>query len=198
MGRPRKVIGSERRADPEPAPVQQTWGTDRIEGENPDFRYQYVSDHLVRGKTFAKSVLNRTTGQMERVNGWTVCSEGDDQGLRQLGERPDVGLPIDGSLRQGPHVLMKIPVRDWELLQHESDATADATEERILRGGFDSGEMNRVVDGSRVGSVAKIVHAPGVTHPAMEGEQGARSYSPDEARLIGKTGVAAPIHQQGA
>jgi len=174
MARSRQVVGSSKRADAEAAPVQQTWNTDKLEGEDPEFQYQFMRESEVRDRSRSKTVLNRRTGETVRVAGWTVCKEGEDE-VRMLGDRPDLAAPTDTTMTMGPHVLMKIPKASHEMLLHEKDAVTDAMENRLMRGGIQEEH-----DGI---PVANVAFAP---HPALMGQQGAEDYSQKEGRIANK------------
>lgn len=131
-GKPRKVVGAETRHDAAVADVSQVWRTDVVENQDPGFSYQFMRENEVHDRQRSKRVLDRRTGELTRVAGWTVVQEGEVEVSR---ERPDLAAPTDTAMRMGPHVLMKIPVADWEMLQHEKDAVPDAHAERMLRGG---------------------------------------------------------------
>lgn len=156
-GKPRKPVGSEVRHDAEAAPVQQVWKTDIVEGTDPDFAYQFMRDTEVQDRGRSKRVFNRDTGEYQKVAGWTVVNEGEVDVSR---ERPDLAKPVDTAMRMGPHVLMKIPKADWELLQHEKDAVADAQADRLL-----AGQHFEATDES----VVRIKQSKYAAHPALMG-----------------------------
>lgn len=166
MARPKRLVGSEKRADAEPAPVQQSWKTDQLEGADPDFAYQFMRESEVRDRSRSKTVLNRDTGRPERVTGWTVCKEGEDD-VRMLGERPDLAAAVDTTMTMGPHVLMKIPRRDYDLLQHEQDAVTDAMEDRLMAGSMFRDRIE--ADGVRVSIGQRGRFAP---HSALMNQLG--------------------------
>jgi len=176
----RKVVGSVKRADVEFAQVQGIWGTDRIEDADPDFSYQFMHKDEVHDRSGPKRVLDRRTGEIILVDGWTVCADGDR--VKMAGKRPDEAAPVDTTYRQGPHVLMKIPKRDHELLLHEKDAQPDAMEERLMRGGM-AGQWG---DGTI--SQVNLAYAP---HQAKAGQQGGKDYSQKEQRLANELGKMA-------
>lgn len=163
----RKVVGSEQRADAPVADVQQQWKTDVLEGTDPNFRYQFMREEEVRDRGRARMVLDRRAGKQVRVDGWTVCTE-DEVGVSR--ERPDLANPVDGTMRMGPHVLMKIPAAGWELLQHEKDAVADSLEHRLLsgtKGDLRSGDT--VEDFSDGGTSVVMKQGHFAPHPALMG-----------------------------
>lgn len=155
----RKVIGSERRADADIAPVQEAWNTDKLNNADPDFAYQFMRENEVHDRTRSKRVLNRNTGETVRISGWQVCQDGD--AVEMAGSRPDLGAPIDSTMRMGPHVLMKIPKKDHDLLLHEKDAIADAHEARLMRGGV----QERIYDEGM--TVTLRQPKPYASHPAI-------------------------------
>ncbi len=130
-GKPRKVVGSEIRQDAPATGVGQSWETDVIRNKAEGFEYQYMRENEVHDRGRSKTVLNRDTGEQVRISGWQVVAEGEVEVSR---ERPDLATPVDTTMRMGPHVLMKIPKEDWDLLQHEKDAVPDAIADRLLRG----------------------------------------------------------------
>jgi hypothetical protein len=164
----RKVVGSEQRADAPAADVQQLWKTDVLEGTDPNFRYQFMREEEVRDRGRSRMVLDRRTGEQVRVDGWTVCTE-DEVGVSR--ERPDLANPVDGTMRMGSHVLMKIPAPHWELLQHEKDAVPDALEHRLLSG-------------------AKPKGAAGI--PDFRNADVAEDFSEGGTRVVGKQAFFAP------
>jgi len=167
QGKSRKVIGSEQRADAPSADVQQQWKTDVLEGADPDFRYQFMREEEVRDRGRSRMVLDRRTGEQIRVDGWTVCTE-DEVGVSR--ERPDLANPVDGTMRMGPHVLMKIPAPHWELLQHEKDAVPDALEHRLLSGTKgDFKTADAVEDFSEGGTTVVMKQKHFAPHPALMG-----------------------------
>jgi len=171
----KKVVGSSQRVDADIASVQQGWNTDKLAGQEAGFEYQFMNASEVRDRTKPKSVLNRITGKMVRIAGWTVCHEGE--GVEALGSRPDMAAPVDTTMTMGPHVLMKIPADDHALLLHEKDAVPDAMEHRLMRGGI----QNRIDD------VATVAEAPFAPHPSLIGKQGAGDdYTAQENKLMGK------------
>lgn len=168
-GKTRKVVGGSVRSDAAPSDVQQVWKTDVLEGQDPGFSYQYMRENEVRDRGLSKRVYNRDTGTWEKVSGWTVVQEGEVQASR---ERPDLAVPVDTSMRMGPHVLMKIPTADWDLLQHEKDAVADAHATRMMAGS-EKVQTSPVVE--EFEDVAKIRQQFFAPHPAlMGGFQGGR------------------------
>lgn len=136
MGRPlgsknRAAVGGETRRDPPAAPVSQGWETDVIRGAADGMKYQFMRETEVHDRGRSKIVTDRRTGEDVRVPGWQVVQEGEVEVSR---ERPDLAAPVDSTMRMGPHVLMKIPEADWDLLQHEKDAVPDAIADRLMRG----------------------------------------------------------------
>lgn len=154
-GKPRKVVGSEVRADAQVANVQQLWQTDHT-SQREGFKRQYMRENEVRDRGRSRVVLNRGTGEQTRVSGWTVVAE-EDAGI--VRERPDLGSPTDTVARMGPHVLMEIPEGDWELLQHEKDAVPDALADRLMAG--QAGDANQ--------EFVKIKQNRYAAHPALMG-----------------------------
>jgi len=157
-GKSRKVVGGEVRSDAPVADVQQLWRTDVIEGQDPDFKYQFMHRDEVHDRGYSKRVLDRRTGEVKKVNGWTTVTEGEVNVSR---ERPDLAAPVDTAMQMGPHVLMKIPKEDWELLQHEKDAVPDAFANRLLRGQTDLESPDE--------DVATYKQRPFAAHPALMG-----------------------------
>lgn len=167
MGRPRKLVGSEQRADAVVASVQQQWKTDELIGADPDFRYQFMREEEVRDRGRSKTVLDRHAGKQVKVSGWTVCRE-DEVGVSR--DRPDLANPVDGTMRMGPHVLMKIPAADWEMLQHEKDAVPDALEHRMLAGAKgDLRNAEATEDFSEGGTSVVMKQGHFAPHPALMG-----------------------------
>jgi hypothetical protein len=173
-GNPKNLVGSKQRVDADIASVQQGWNTDKLDGQDPAFAYQFMRKEEVTDRTKSKTVYNRATGKNQRVTGWTVCQEGE--GVEMLGSRPDVANPIDTAMTMGPHVLMRIPLDDHALLLHEKDAVPDAMEHRLMRGGIES----------RIDDVATVANAPFAPHPSLMGKQGTEEYSAQESKLMGK------------
>ncbi len=155
-GKSRKPVGGEVRQDAAPAPVQQVWRTDQT-NERPGFKRQFMRENEVNDRSRPKSVFNRETGEMVRVAPWTVVSEADAGLVR---ERPDLAQPIDTVARMGPHVLMEIPEDDWNMLQHEKDAVADAQADRLM-----AGQHFEATDES----VVRIKQNKFAVHPALMG-----------------------------
>ena len=92
-GKPRKVVGSDKRADAAVADVQQQWKTDVLEGADPQFRYQFMREEEVRDRGRSKVVFDRNEGKQVKVTGWTVCRE-DEVGVCR--DRPELAIPVDG------------------------------------------------------------------------------------------------------
>lgn len=157
-GKSRKVVGSEQRSDAVAAPVEQVWKTDVIEGADPGFAYQFMREHEVHDRSRSKYIFNRDTGQPEKISPWVVVQEGEVGVSR---ERPDLAAPVDSTMRMGPHVLMKIPKKDWELLQHAQDARPDAFADNLMRG--------VAGDPSPDPSVVKVNQQRFAAHPALMG-----------------------------
>lgn len=165
-GKPRKVVGSDKRADAAVADVQQQWKTDVLEGADPQFRYQFMREEEVRDRGRSKMVFDRAEGKQVKVSGWTVCRE-DEVGVCR--DRPDLANPVDGTMRMGPHVLMKIPVADWEMLQHEKDAVPDAIEQRLMSADADLRKSGPVEDFSEGGTTVVMKQQHFAPHPALMG-----------------------------
>lgn len=161
-GKPRKVVGGEVRSDAEPADVQQSWKTDVVEGQDPDFAYQFMRENEVRDRSRGKFVFDRRLGEQVRVSPWTVVQEEEVQVSR---ERPDLATPVDTTMRMGPHVLMKIPRKDWELLQHEKDAVPDGMLERFTAGKYNGEDSND--------KHIRMKADKFVAHPGMAEQEGA-------------------------
>ena len=165
-GKPRRLVGGAARKDAAPADVQQVWRTDVLEGEDPNFSYQFMRENEVHDRSRGKSVFDRRTGEQRRVSGWTVVTEGEVGVSR---ERPDLGAPVDSTMRMGPHVLMKIPKADWELLQHEKDAVPDAHAERLMAGSMDVRQSPVMEEFSEDGTRVVLKQQHFAPHPALMG-----------------------------
>lgn len=164
-GKPRKPVGSEVRQDAEPAPVQQVWRTDHTT-ERPGWKRQFMRENEVHDRGRSRYVLDRRTGEHVKVGPWVVVNE-EDAGL--IRERPDLANPVDTVARMGPHVLMEIPEKDWELLQHEKDAVPDAQEARMISGAADIQDSPVTEDFSEGGTSVVMKQKHFKPHPALMG-----------------------------
>jgi hypothetical protein len=135
---PKQVVGRKGRSRQiDDTPPINVWKTDVVEGKDPGFEYQFFNEHQVREKLLSTSVrltdYESGTSDVHRVEGWEIVRR-DVSKEEAAGWRPDEGKPVDNVLRHGPMVCMKIPRKDWEVLQAAQEQRADAYDQRLAGG----------------------------------------------------------------
>jgi hypothetical protein len=165
---PKQVIGRKGRSRQiDDTPAVNLWKTDVVEGKDPDFEYQFFNESQVRDKLHATTVrltdFETGASDVHQVAGWEIVRRDTSQ-EELAGWRPDEGKPPDNVLRHGTMVCMKLPRKDWEVLQAAQEQRADAYDQRLSGGRSEEYDVNgnqiRATSGRLPGGRIRITEQP--------------------------------------